>query len=64
MSSIATVALDEGIAHDEQARRSRLFVLALAAVLSGMGAWASVAEIDKVVHAEGRIIPSARSQTR
>ncbi len=61
--STLTIRLDDGIAHDDQARRSRMYVLAIAALIGGLAAWSTVAQIDKVVHAEGRIIPSARSQT-
>lgn len=61
MSSLA-FGLDEGIAHDDQARRSRWFVIGLLSLLLGLGGWAWVAPIDKVVRAEGRIIPSAKSQ--
>lgn len=58
-----TLGLDEGIAHDDQSRRSRIYVLAIALVVVALVIWASVSHIDKVVHAEGRIIPSGRAQS-
>lgn len=61
MGSLA-LGLDEGIAHDTQARRSLAFAAGLLIALGALGGWAAVAEVDKVVRAEGRIIPSAKSQ--
>lgn len=60
--SLASLRLDEGIAQDGAFRRSTLFVFAAATIVGGLVAWASVAEVDKIVRAEGRIIPSAKSQ--
>jgi adhesin transport system membrane fusion protein len=54
--------LQEHIAFDEQARRARLLALGIALVVGTLVWWASVATVDKVVRAEGRIIPSARTQ--
>ncbi len=61
MSSMA-LGLDEGIAHEDAARRSRWFVSGLLALLIGLFFWAWIAQVDKVVRAEGRIIPSSKSQ--
>ncbi|MCX7228265.1 MAG: HlyD family type I secretion periplasmic adaptor subunit [Burkholderiales bacterium] len=60
--SLASLHLDEGISHEGVLRRSALFVFALAAVVAGLVGWASFASVDKVVRAEGRIIPSTKSQ--
>jgi adhesin transport system membrane fusion protein len=60
--SLASLNLDEGISHEGVLRRSALFVFALAAVVAGLVGWASFASVDKVVRAEGRIIPSTKSQ--
>lgn len=57
-----TLGLDEGVALDDQARRSRLYVLGVAASLAALVAWTAVAALDTVVHADGRVIPSARAQ--
>lgn len=54
--------LREQVAFDEQARRARLIVVLIAVVLGVLLWWSSVATVDKVVRAEGRIIPSARTQ--
>jgi adhesin transport system membrane fusion protein len=54
--------LQEHVAFDEQARRSRLLVAAIAGLLGALLWWASVATVDQVVRADGRIIPSARTQ--
>ena len=68
MSSFAVMTpdsfrLDEGIASEGTLRRSMLFVLLSAAIVLGLMLWAYFAEVDRIVRAEGRIIPSARSQT-
>ena len=55
-------ALDEGIVVRDGARRSLGFVAAVATALVALLGWAAFAEIDTIVRAEGRIIPSARSQ--
>jgi adhesin transport system membrane fusion protein len=60
--SLASLQLDEGISHEGVLRRSALFVFALAAVVAGLVGWASYASVDKIVRAEGRIIPSSKSQ--
>ncbi len=54
--------LQEHVAFDEQARRGRLLVVGVVATIGALVWWASVATVDKVVRAEGRIIPSARTQ--
>ncbi len=54
--------LREEVGFEEEARRSRMVVLAIVATIAGLGAWATFAEVDQVVRAEGRIIPSARTQ--
>jgi adhesin transport system membrane fusion protein len=54
--------LQEHVAFDEQARRGRLLVVGIALTIGALVWWASVATVDKVVRAEGRIIPSARTQ--
>ena len=61
MSGLAE-GLDERIAFEDQARRARLVVIGVVLVLAALVWWASVATVDKVVRAEGRIIPSARTQ--
>lgn len=60
--SLASLRLDEGIAQDGAFRRSSLFVFAAGSIVAGLFVWASVASVDKIVRAEGRIIPSAKSQ--
>jgi adhesin transport system membrane fusion protein len=54
--------LNDQVAFDEQARRSRLTAVAIFATIGVLVWWASVASVDKIVRAEGRIIPSARTQ--
>ena len=61
MSDLAE-GLQEHIAFDEQARRGRAIAVGVVLAVGGLVWWASVATIDKVVRAEGRIIPSARTQ--
>jgi adhesin transport system membrane fusion protein len=54
--------LNDQVAFDEQALRSRLTAVAIFATIGVLVWWASVASVDKIVRAEGRIIPSARTQ--
>lgn len=42
--------------------RPRAFVLLLTLVLVGMGVWSTRAWVDRVVRAEGKVIPASRSQ--
>ena len=61
MSELAGT-LREEVGFEEEARRSRMVVLGIVLTIAGLGAWAALAEVDQVVRAEGRIIPSARTQ--
>jgi adhesin transport system membrane fusion protein len=54
--------LSEQATFDEQARFARWRMVALLVLLIALVVWAAVAEVDQVVRADGRIIPSARSQ--
>ncbi len=54
--------LQEHLAFDDEARHGRWRMGALLVLLIGMVVWAALAQIDQVVRAEGRIIPSARAQ--
>lgn len=42
--------------------RPRLFVLAVGLTLAGLAVWAANARVDRVIRAEGRVIPANRSQ--
>ena len=54
--------LDQGIAVRREARRSRGYAIALTSGVLALAGWAGTAEVDKLVRAEGRIIPSLRTQ--
>ncbi|MEZ5730272.1 MAG: HlyD family type I secretion periplasmic adaptor subunit [Burkholderiaceae bacterium] len=56
------LSLDQGISFDARGRRSLGYILAIATMCGALAVWAALAQIDTIVRAEGRIIPSARSQ--
>lgn len=53
---------DIGLEGWRRMERPRLFVIAFAAVLLFLLTWATLSRVDRVVRAEGRVIPAGRSQ--
>jgi adhesin transport system membrane fusion protein len=57
-AAVSSVALDMKLSR----RRESLLLWSLCALLVFLVLWASLAPIDKIVRAEGRIIPAGRAQ--
>ncbi|MFG6448759.1 HlyD family type I secretion periplasmic adaptor subunit [Roseateles sp. BYS180W] len=54
--------LDENLGLQRRLIKPRVFIYAAGAVLTALLAWAALADIDRVVHTQGRIIPSGKQQ--
>jgi membrane fusion protein, adhesin transport system len=53
---------DSRIGLERRLRRPRALVYATGTLLLALGVWAAVAPIDRVVHTQGRVVPSSKQQ--
>jgi adhesin transport system membrane fusion protein len=53
---------DEALGLQRQLRRPRAIVYAGALITVAIGAWMALAQVDRVVHTSGRVVPSGKQQ--